>query len=499
MRAQWKHADDESARLLLHGAPVWFGPALRKTMIHDVPVLAFDEYDEHWRQGPLPSEVVWHRMLMLPLVTGWPPLPQATGELHAWNVLHRFKVVRLHAAVTLSLSAASARDVLRDAGAPPFAEVGARLSLSMAPSHPSPLLFKDSVGCWLVARPGGVWTVREAGREGVTLVANADEAGLSAWSLDDMMRCVWRPVWRPGEAVAWCACLPAPAQWRAAWEPVRSAVVFRLAAAGDSASEDEACIAAVGALGLVGLGREGDGLRLAAGPGARAVVRYDDSDGAPKFELHCDDPAALGRLEEWAAHRWALSCEDAAVAVQRYTPPSQDVVVSAGAIQLAPHQVRPVGDASWDCIPLCTLRRGHGIRVSLRARLGCGAHHARWAAALCGSPVVRPPELAGNAGAAAVGAALRAPAAATPAQLDELLLGGGCWDRVVGLPVRPSSSCWDITAESAGQLSATQLLVAAGDTLREGFTQAAAAFKHGVEGPPPEAVYPARNNKATFV
>lgn len=504
MHAQWKRVDDDSARVLLRGAPAWLGPALRKTMVHDVPVLAFDEYEEHWRQGPLPSEVVWHRILQLPLVTGWPPLRQATGTLDAWNVLHSFSVTRTHAVVFVSLAAASARDVLRDGGAPPFAAVGERLSLAICGSHPCHLGFKDDVGRWLVAQRGGPWTVTAAGSQGVTLSADADAAtaALSTWSLQDMARCVWRPLWRQGSQVAWCACIPSPAQWRAAWEPVRSAVVFRLAVAGDSVAEDDACTAAVAGLGVVGMSPEVDGLRLRHGPGARAVVRYDNSDGAPKFELHFEEGGALGQLGEWAAHRWSLSCHDDAVLVRRYTPASQDVVVNAGAIQLEPPHTRPAGDASWDSIPLCTLRRGHGIRVSLRARLGCGSHHARWAAALCGSPVFRPPMLANDGAAVAVAAAMgRAPEGAhpSPGDVNADLRDRGCWDKVVDLPVLADEAWWDITAESAGQLPALQLLAAAGDTLRDGFTQAAAAFRHGVEGPPPEASYPARNNKATFV
>jgi hypothetical protein len=120
-------------------------------------------------------------------------------------------------------------------------------------------------------------------------------------------------------------------------------------------------------------------------------------------------------------------------------------------------------DADWGPIPICYLARGDSIRFTCTAKLGTGVN-PRWACACGGVPVVRPTLHPGGWSAAALE---RAP--------NEIAF---------------DSSAWNIRVEPIGQLTAVEILAAAGLGLSQSFS----ALYDSVE-----SAYDDRAPKLTFI
>lgn len=439
----------------IEAAPVWFGPALRGAIMQGVKVLALDEFVEPWRESWEPSEVLWGRLQLLPLVTGFPPTCSARVCLRASNRLFSCNISRLTSGhFAISMHALTPRDAARDP-VQPF-QAGACVSVLAEP------------GPRLVITPGGAWTIDTCTAETIRYSASQADfrAAVDCWRgamgaeqvLVAMQRQLWRLV-EPAEEhlpAAWDAVQPQRSSWRAHRDTARGTTTFSRERRSELEEDDLKLRAALMAAGAVVALNTGAGVLLSADSESQLFVRSGADDS---FLL-----IGHSNLLVFAEGPWQVEPSAGGLLILPFSARKDLVKVTGGAVYADPPSVRPSGDACWDQITLCLLRRGESVRCSATAALGVGTF-PRWAVACGGVPVTRVP--------------------AAPGGWTKALSAPG------GLAGAEVQDAWLARVEPVGQLTGDEILSAAALSLGESFSELAEAIVHAVDDRPPKIRYTA--------
>lgn len=468
------------------GAPDWFGPAIRGAIMHGTPVLALDEYVEYWRETWGPAELVWNRLQLLPIVTGLPQLEGGRVSLRASNRLFACSIIRVALTVrspggfAICMKALTPRDVSSDPE--PMCLVGTRVSVDVIDG---PRI--DARIC-----AAGVWTIDACTPDTVRYVAppEAFRMEVERWRgaigaesvLDPIQRTAWRVVdpTAPGDPTRWEAVPAEPPVWKAHRD--EEGTTFRMVKHAELECVEKELISLLSTLGGVAMyGNDASGYTLEPNTEyPAAFVRIIEGHGTTSFIFAnargVPPPVFTGDL-------WVVTTTSDGVFMSLYKKRKDTVCVYGKALHADPPSLRPPesSDASWSSIPICHLERGDSIRFMCTATLGTGVH-PRWACACGGVPVVRP-TLHPGANAAVGGAAH------LTNHLTTLPPRTGGWS-AASLERPPHQiafdpSAWTVRVEPVGQLSALEILAAAGLSLAEGFEALSESLEAAYEDRPP--------------
>lgn len=453
----------EGVCAVVRGAPDWFGPLLRGTIMGSVATLALDSYEERFREcHDSTPHALWHRIQLLPLVAGYPVrVPRAVVSLRASNRLFTCSVSRGAAhGITLAFRTLAAVDVAWDPE--PFVRVGARFSIDA------------SSGPTLVATPTpGPWTVEACDEDSVRYSASAEDSRLDVerWRaglrVPQALHLLQRVVWRlrepagPAQPTVWEGVTPRPSEWEATRNGDRR-VVFRRVSRAEIERDDEELLAALHGLGGASVAQTPAGLDLRPGGAGAFVHLGEDQDAETAFTVAGDAADTL------AGRTWTLRAgPEGAVRFAASAPRSDVAWVRATDLHVEPPEARPPdgSDASWERITLCALRRGEAVRGRAVARLGTGATGARWAPCCGGVPVVRPAAHPDGWSRAAL---------ASPEDLRAI----PC-DR----------SAWLARVEPSGSLTAEEVLRAAAAAICDSLSAIAESIHGAYDDDPPRQIF----------
>lgn len=338
----------DALRCEVRDAPTWLGPAIRGSIMLDIPVLAAESYVEHYSHtSPIPSEVLWKRWQLLPLCSG--NAPGAVMAMRASNHLHACKITSDHEAV-LVFKAVTPLDEFKDPISPAVAGGTYRVMMEYEDGAFSVSALPDHTG----------WRLSRCDTTGMELCASLETLCVDVQRWSQAMRTLeplaaathmlWRFLEPPaqGGPLRWRGVRPQPAAWSVAWEEAQCAVVLRCVSPAEHACEAET---------MRRHARQLRGVRVAGAPpdvtlecveaDAHAVVRVLQDEGAESFALAVvplrDAPDAPDmRAWRWPAGRWCLLvAPQGGLSIRRSEPRNDVVTVTGGDLHVAPLCVRP--------------------------------------------------------------------------------------------------------------------------------------------------------------
>lgn len=446
------------AEIRVDCAPEWFGPAIRGAIMQGTPVLALDEMVLHWREAWFQPEVLWHRLQLLPLVTGLPQLKAARVCLRASNRLFACSVTKVPAGgFALCMRSLTQRDIARDPE--PMCTVGKCVRIQVLPGLKM-VVHPDEHGPWRIdacmpdtVRYGATQEVFRAEVERWRAVLGTDAV------LAPLQNAAWRITEpsTPYQPTVWSAVPAEPAVWQAERDDERRAVTFRLARHAELEADENDVLQAVSNLGAVAV-FESEALITLEPEGdvpAGFMRVTTEGDGPFAFTLTNAPEADLVRVSPDALYAISRTPEGG-VAIRRYVPRNDILQVTGSMLYAEPGSVRPEqhSDADWGNITVCHLARGDSVRFECTARLGTGVN-PRWACACGGVPAFRPTLHPGGWSAAA----LERP----PNEIEY------------------DPSAWVVRVEPVGQLTAQQILIASSESLAESFQALAESLEYAYD------------------
>lgn len=444
-------------------APEWFGPAIRGSIMQGTPVLALDEYEEHWREAWFAPEVIWNRIQLFPIVTGFPQLEGGRISLRASNRLFACSITRVPhtGGFALSMRSLTPKDVARDPE--PMCKPGESVRIALG----------DDLR--ITAKPDsrGQWTVDLCTPDTVRYTASQEtfRADAERWRsqygqgavLAQLQRLAWRVVepCAPNCPTEWLPLPAEPAVWRSQRDEAGGCTSFRLERHAELEADEKDSTNALGALGGVTVYEENGRVTLEPERDVpSAFVRVSENNA---FVLKdAPDTRALGALDSGL---WVVShTPSGGVSLSAYAPRNDTLKIYGSCLYPEPLTIRPPrgSDADWSSMLVCHLSRGDSVRFRCTAKLGTGVL-PRWACACGGVPVFRPTLHPGGWSAAA----LERP----PSEIE----------------YHPSA--WVVRVEPVGQLTAEEILLASSESLSESFDALAESLEYAYDDVAPKLAF----------